>query len=161
MMIKNIFSLLLFILPLLATASPSDIEDGYNYQIQKNNADLMKSKLKLDKTFNFEKLAKDNILPPSVSCNKKNHEMVCVINEQPKSLYKNSSTKILLTWEDFLIVPIPEVHIIVKDNEDFQLGKQKALQLLKSNFNKLEVMYFGMVQFRSLGVENSVSFHNK
>lgn len=115
----------------------------------------------LDETYDFVKLATNEILPPVIVCkdkfgNKitnfefsKYKEVICVIVQPTTSLYTDKKSKIALSWKDFLIVEAP-INNEVYETTNFLLGVNNAQQEFSKNLQRLYKIYMGMLTYKVL-----------
>jgi hypothetical protein len=134
--------------------TPSNNDLGYIYQTIENNKKLNDLTNKLDNMFDFSKLTKNLMLPPSVVCQDITTEMkisapnfgCATVEKSPqRSIYTNEKTKKLFTWRDVLVVNVTGESKLLQNNVDFESGRKKAMQEFNNNLMKLSKNYKGML----------------
>lgn len=151
-------------------AAPNEIQEGYNYQAQKINIMLENQSAQLSDTYDFEKISENGRLVNSLVCEEDNTQYyngiklkkseICHIKYKARSVYKNENTKEVLTWRDFLIIPVDKEIVYYKDNKDFKNGMEKAKQKILENIVNLKEMYKGMILYKSLIEQGMISENN-
>lgn len=136
-------------------------DDGKNYEITQSNKYLKQKENELNETYNFKRLAINEMLPPVIVCkdsfgNKitdfkfsKYKEVVCVVVQPSTSLYIDKKNKTPLSWKDFLIVEAP-INNQFYETTNFLIGANIAQKNLKENLQRLNKIYMGMLTYKAL-----------
>lgn len=164
---KVILGMLLSSVITYSFAQQNDMQEGYNYQSQKINNILEEKSSELDKVYDFEKMSENGKTVPSLVCTedtvktyngiKLEKSEVCNIKYKSRSIYKNETTKELLTWRDFLIMPIGTKLSQYKDNAEFKKGIEKANQKALDNIMMIKEMYMGMMVYKDFQSQGIIS----
>lgn len=167
---KYILGILISSVMTCSIAATTDIQEGYNYQSIKINKLLEEKSSELYQTYNFEKMSENGKLVPSLVCEedyqqyyngiKLKKSEVCNIKYKARSLYKNETTKEILTWRDFLVMPVDKEVVTYKNNAEFKQGIEKANQKALENITTINEMYKGMILYKSLVAEGLMSDSN-